>query len=40
MKLLVDGVIGHAMYGGWTLAFAVIAAWTVAATVPAAFCQR
>ena len=30
MRLLVDGFTGHAMYGGWTLAFGVIAAWAVA----------
>ncbi len=29
MKLLVDGLTGQTMYGGWTLAFAVIAAWAV-----------
>ncbi len=29
MRLLVDGLIGHAMFGGWPLAFGVIAAWGV-----------
>jgi ABC-type multidrug transport system permease subunit len=29
MRLLVDGLTGRAMYGGWTLAFGVIAAWAV-----------
>jgi ABC-2 type transport system permease protein len=30
MRLLVDGLTGQAMYGGWTLGFGVIAAWAVA----------
>jgi ABC-2 type transport system permease protein len=30
LRLLVDGLTGKAMYGGWTLAFGVIAAWAVA----------
>jgi ABC-2 type transport system permease protein len=30
MRLLVDGLTGQAMYGGWMLAFGVIAAWAVA----------
>jgi ABC-2 type transport system permease protein len=29
MKLLVDGLSGQAMYGGWMLAFGVMAAWAV-----------
>jgi ABC-type multidrug transport system permease subunit len=29
MRLLVDGFTGQAMYGGWTLAFGVMAAWAV-----------
>lgn len=29
MRLLVDGLTGHTMYGGWMLAFGVIAAWAV-----------
>ncbi|HSP08781.1 MAG TPA: ABC transporter permease [Candidatus Dormibacteraeota bacterium] len=31
MRLLVDGLTGQAMYGGWVLAFGVLAAWAVAA---------
>jgi ABC-2 type transport system permease protein len=30
MRLLVDGLTGRAMYGGWALAFGVMAAWSVA----------
>jgi hypothetical protein len=30
MRLLVDGLTGQAMYGGWMLAFGVIAAWAFA----------
>lgn len=29
MRLLVDGLSGRTLYGGWTLAFAVIGAWAV-----------
>lgn len=29
MRLMVDGLTGQAMYGGWTLAFGVMAAWAV-----------
>jgi hypothetical protein len=29
MRLLVDGLTGKAMYGGWMLAFGVLAAWAV-----------
>jgi ABC-type multidrug transport system permease subunit len=29
MKLLVDGLTGQTMYGGWTLAFGVMAVWAV-----------
>jgi ABC-type multidrug transport system permease subunit len=29
MRLLVDGFSGQAMFGGWTLAFGVMAAWAV-----------
>jgi ABC-type multidrug transport system permease subunit len=29
MRLLVDGLTGQTMYGGWMLAFGVIAAWAV-----------
>lgn len=29
MRLLVDGLTGQAMYGGWMLAFGVMAAWAV-----------
>jgi ABC-type multidrug transport system permease subunit len=31
MRLLVDGLTGQAMYGGWMLAFGVIAAWAIVA---------
>lgn len=30
MRLLVDGLTGQAMYGGWLLAFGVMAAWAIA----------
>ncbi len=30
MRLLVDGLTGQAMYGGWMLGFGVMAAWSVA----------
>lgn len=30
MRLLVDGLTGQAMYGGWFLAFVVLGAWAVA----------
>ena len=29
MRLLVDGLTGQAMYGGWMLAFGVLALWAV-----------
>lgn len=30
MRLMVDGLTGQSMYGGWTLAFGVLGAWAVA----------
>jgi len=30
MRLLVDGLTGQAMYGGWLIAFGVMAAWSIA----------
>jgi len=30
MRLLVDGLTGQAMYGGWLVAFGVMGAWAVA----------